>query len=436
MRHGSSLGNHGLGELKPSRIGIISDHWLETNAQRGQRRDERYWQILGKPTEVTAVTLQGDRQRGTVQDDPRESQHISQRRPFKQTAGDAVTSTQAVKKFWLKYLFVGPVRSSCFKGRQLVSLALTPLRAQFSPDSGEEEALPSSLRHAHPAAHGWEAPNTAPWNWTQDLINEIRYFKQLPRNAKRGKGNWKRCFSPVPGQGQAAIPAPCLQPPRCGQEPPPQPARPLPVLGDADDPVLLGHDRCHVHHLLRALHFVEQEGLAGQRFGLRLRRHEAPPLREDGRAGRRQHRASPGLPGKQEPTRRRHRPRAGPPRGVTGRQREAGRGAMAAGGVAIPQRPRGPGRPARGGKRVYWNAGTPQAEAAVSGRLGRTGEFAVTRSAVKPGFLYDESRNSPSEFVPEGNATGLQQLDFSALLLFARVSRWIWWGPRGPKALR
>jgi len=219
MRHGSSLGNHGLGELKPSRIGIISDHWLETNAQRGQRRDESYWQILGKPTEVTAVTLQGDRQRGTVQDDPRESQHISQRRPFKQTAGDAVTSTQAVKKFWLKYLFVGPVRSSCFKGRQLVSSALTPLRAQFSPDSGEEEALPSSLRHAHPAAHGWEAPNTAPWNWTQDLINEIRYFKQLPRNAKRGKGNWKRCFSPVPGQGQAAIPAPCLQPPRCGQEP-------------------------------------------------------------------------------------------------------------------------------------------------------------------------------------------------------------------------
>lgn len=62
---------------------------------------------------------------------------------------------------------------------------------------------------------------------------------------------------------------------------------------------------------------------------------------------------------------------------------------------------------------------------AVCGRLGRTGEFAVTRSAVKPGFLYDEGRNSPSEFVPEGNATGLQQLDFSALLLFTRVSRWI-----------
>lgn len=113
---------------------------------------------------------------------------------------------------------------------------------------------------------------------------------------------------------------------------------PVPVFGDADDPVLLGHYRCHVHHLLRALHFIEQEGLASQRLGLGLRRHGAGGHRrcrrrrlrpgEGGRRPalprRRRDLPEPGAAGEAGTARRwRHRPRAG--RAGPGR---AGRGAL------------------------------------------------------------------------------------------------------------
>lgn len=58
--------------------------------------------------------------------------------------------------------------------------------------------------------------------------------------------------------------------------------RSVPVLRDADDALLLGHDHGHIHHLLGPLDPLQQDGFAGQRLGLDLRRH-----RRRGRAGRR-----------------------------------------------------------------------------------------------------------------------------------------------------
>lgn len=68
--------------------------------------------------------------------------------------------------------------------------------------------------------------------------------------------------------------------------------RSVPVLRDADDALLLGHDHGHIHHLLGPLDPLQQDGLAGQRLGLDLRRH-----REEGarRGCRRQPRRGAGL---------------------------------------------------------------------------------------------------------------------------------------------
>lgn len=66
--------------------------------------------------------------------------------------------------------------------------------------------------------------------------------------------------------------------------------------------------------------------------------------------------------------------------------------------------------PGDGSACAGWETGAlkcAQVEVAVSARLGCTREFAVKGSAGKQGFSYDGSRNSPSEFVPKGNATGL-----------------------------